>query len=550
MSLQPHPVEPVPPLTLRVATAAFPKGNLYLKMRDEFGTFYHDHHFANLFGLSGPAAIAPWRLALVTLMQFVEGLCDRDAADAVRARIDWKYALSLELEDSGFDFSVLSEFRTRLLKGQAEQQLFELMLEEFKHRGLLKARGRQRTDSTHVLAAIRVLNRLERVGETLRAALNSLAVVAPDWLRAQAQPEWFKRYSSRVDNYQLPKAEAARQALATTIGEDGYTLLAALENAGELGWLNQVPAVKTLREVWNQQYTTGPEPIKWREVKELGASGAQITSPYDIEARYANKRSIEWVGYKVHLTETCDEQTPHLITNVETTIATIPDDALPKPIHEALAKRALLPSEHFVDAGYTDAEVLASSQRDHQVKIIGPLALDPSWQARAGEGFDRANFVVDWEAESVRCPKGKRSLSWIPNTDKTKPGAVQVRFSRKDCSICEDRVRCTKSKIEPRLLLLLSREEYELVQKVRQEQTTAEFKATYGVRAGIEGTLSQGVRGFDLRHTRYIGLAKTHLQQLVSAAAINLVRVVAWLDGTPQAKTRISHFAALAQPAV
>ncbi len=193
MSMHPQPIAPVPEDTARVARAAFPKGNLYMKMRDELGTIYQDQQFAPLFPTRGQPAEAPWRLALVGVFQFIEGLSDRQAADAVRSRIDWKYALGLELTDPGFDFSVLSEFRARLISGGLEESLLDTMLVQFRQRGWLKERGSQRTDSTHVLAAVRVLNRLETVGETLRAALNALAAAAPDWLREQVEPEWLER---------------------------------------------------------------------------------------------------------------------------------------------------------------------------------------------------------------------------------------------------------------------------------------------------------------------------------------------------------------------
>src|SRR6516164_9458009 len=190
MSLKPEPISPVPAETARVAKAAFPKGSTFMRMRDELGILYTDETFASLFPADGQPALAPWRLALITIMQFVEGLSDRQAADAVRGRLDWKYALSLELEDSGFDFSVLSEFRSRLVEGHAEYLLFETMLTYFKQQGLVKAGGRQRTDATHVLAKVRALNRAVIVGETLRAALNSLAVVVPNWLHSFVPPEW------------------------------------------------------------------------------------------------------------------------------------------------------------------------------------------------------------------------------------------------------------------------------------------------------------------------------------------------------------------------
>ena len=193
MSLRPQAFEQVPAERARVARAAFPKGNPYFRRRDQFGTLLHAETFAKLFPGRGQPAEAPGRLALVTLLQFAEDLSDREAAEAVRNRLDWKYLLGRELTDPGFDASVLSEFRSRLLAGQAEQLLFETSLARFQAAGLIKRRGRQRTDSSPVLAAIHSLNRLECVGETLRHALNVLAVVAPDWLKAQVPVAWFER---------------------------------------------------------------------------------------------------------------------------------------------------------------------------------------------------------------------------------------------------------------------------------------------------------------------------------------------------------------------
>src|SRR5215472_8422187 len=195
MSLHPHIITPVPEETARVARAAFPKGHPYLTFRDALGTIFQDEDFLALFPAWGQPGLPPWRLALVTIMQFRENLADRQAAEAVRARIDWKYLLSLDLTDPGFDFSVLSEFRDRLLAGSSEELLLTKLLERCRVLGLLKARGQQRTDATHVLAAIRVLTRLELVAEMLRAALNDVARVAPAWLQARAPLEWYERYS-------------------------------------------------------------------------------------------------------------------------------------------------------------------------------------------------------------------------------------------------------------------------------------------------------------------------------------------------------------------
>lgn len=268
--------------------------------------------------MRGQPAEAPWRLALTTVRQFAEGVSDRQAAEAVRSRMDWKYAWGLELTDPGFHCSVLSDFRTRLITGGLEHTLLEALLTRFKARGLLKARGPQRTDSTHVRAAIRTLNRLETVGETLRAALNSLAVAVPDWLDAQVSPDWFDRYSTRLEDSRLPPGELKRKALGESIGADGHRLLAALYAPAAPAWLRELPAVETLRQVWVHQYYLIDDQVRWRAKEDLPPAGTRFDSPYDPQARYGHKRSTQWTGYKVHLTETCGADTPSLITHIAT----------------------------------------------------------------------------------------------------------------------------------------------------------------------------------------------------------------------------------------
>src|SRR5499426_732160 len=228
MSLRPQPLTPVPDQTARVAHAAFPKGNPYLTLRDTLGTIFQDDSFADLYAHDGQPGVAPWRLALVTILQFRETLADRQAAEAVRARIDWKYLLGLELTDSGFDFSVLSEFRDRLLAGEAAERLLEPLLVRCRAMGLLKARGQQRTDATHVLAAVRSLHRVELVAETLRAALNALATVAPAWLQGMAPLAWYERYGKRIEDTRLPQGQASRNAYGQMVGEDGFHFLEAM----------------------------------------------------------------------------------------------------------------------------------------------------------------------------------------------------------------------------------------------------------------------------------------------------------------------------------
>lgn len=298
MSLHPQAIGPVPEETARVARAAFRKGNLYVRIRDELGTIYEDQRFAALFSVTGQPAEAPWRLALISVFQFLEGLSDRQAADAVRSRIDWKYMLGLELTDAGFDFSVLSEFRTRLLAHEADHEVLDILVEQFKTRGWLKERGRQRTDSTHVLAAIRLLNRLECLGETMRAALNSLATVAPDWVRAHLEPEWFDRYSRRVEEYRLPKGETERKQYAEMIGADGSALLSAIYDETASIWLREIPAIQCLRQTWVHQYYAEEGRLRLRAKEDLPPTSLRHDSPYDPEAHYGNKRTTTWTGIK------------------------------------------------------------------------------------------------------------------------------------------------------------------------------------------------------------------------------------------------------------
>lgn len=551
MSLDPQTNYPLPEDTRRVAQAAFPKGNLYMKMRDELGEVYGDASFAELFPGRGQKAESPGRLAWVTVMQFSEGMSDRQAAEAVRARIDWKYVLGLELDDAGFNYSVLSEFRERLVAGQREQLLLDDLLTRLKELKLLKGRGQQRTDSTHILGAVRQLNRIEIVGETLRQALNELSEFAPEWVQAIARSEWFTRYGRRFEQMRLPKEQTERQALLVTIGEDGAFLLEAVQTAAQAKQLRELPGVEFLRRMWIQQY--------WTEVKEDGSAHLQVRnddnqppgalrlhSPYDADVRYSAKQERGWVGYKIHLSETSGKNEVHLITQVSTTLATESDMHALGKIHRTLEQKELLPTEHLVDAGYVDAESLVSSRRDFEVRLCSPVREKVSWQAKAGQGFDLASFQIDWEKQVAICPNGQTSAEWRSRQQGDRKPVIQVRFSLAVCRACTVRSQCTKATTAGRAIAFLPREQHEALQRVRQEQNSQPFWQKYAQRCGIEGTISQAVRSYELRFARYIGLAKTNLQMTATAAAINLHRLFDWWQHRPRAKTRTSPFAKLA----
>jgi transposase len=524
-----------------------------MQMRDTLGTIYSDEQFADLFPARGQPAEAPWRLALVTVFQFLERLPDRQAADAVRSRLDWKYALSLELTDPGFDHTVLSEFRSRLVSHGAEDRLLELMVQLFQERGWLKARGRARTDSTHVLAKVRALNRAELVGETLRAALNVLALVAPDWLQAHALPDWVDRYDRPTTEDLMPRKKAEQEALVDRIGQDGAALLSAIGSADAPGWLRAVPAVEVLRRVWIQNYVPTQHGVRWRTAQDgLPPSAAFLSSPYDTQAHYARKRTTTWVGYKAHLTETCDDETPHLIIHVETTPAPTADGVVTPLVHEALQRHHLLPATHLVDTGYLDAELLAASQDEYGVDLLGPVRPDVKWQSQAGEGFDAQSFVIDWDRHQAICPEGCSSISWTPAVDNRYTPVIKIKFSSTDCGRCSSQTQCIRShrKYARRSITVRPKDHYLALQTRRAFVRTHEYAAEYARRAGIEGTVSEGIRVHGMRRSRYIGLQRTHLAHVLTAAAINLVHVGAWINNTPRAHTRHSRFARLMEQAV
>lgn len=534
----------IPEETIRVARAAYPKGNLYMKMRDTLGILYQDESFAHIFPHNGRPAEAPWRLAFITVVQFIEGLPDRQAADAVRGRIDLKYALGLELTDAGFDFTILSNFRKRLVEREAEQVLLDAMLATFKEQGWLKQRQRQRTDSTHVLAKVRALNRLMCVGEAMRFALNSLAVVAGDWLLAHSELEWVDRYGHRIEEMHLPKSQGEREAVAELIGRDGSNLLADIFAADAPLFLREIPAVVTLRRIWLQNYAWADGQLHWRSNDTLPPGNQFINSPYDLDARYGKKRETRWTGYKVHLTETCEEDTPHFIIHVTTTAAATTDEAMTETIHAELQQCELTPKQHLLDSGYITAPILVSSQHQYGIEVIGPARADVKWQANTEGGIDASQFHIDWEHQQAICPTGQHSINWTPAIDDRKNEVIKIKFSTTDCGRCLRQGDCIRSekKYKRRTLTIRPQAQHEALQAARRRQKTPTFASLYALREGVEATISQGVRAFGLRRSRYIGQAKTHLQHLGIAAAINVVRVVAWLDGDDLAPTRVSTF--------
>src|SRR5713101_6178763 len=341
------------------------------------------------------------------------------------------------------------------------------------------------------------------------------------------------------------------------VGEDGFILLDAVAAADAPPTLRELAIMDTLRRTWDHHYerlpgapACGEHPtaprVRFKTKEELPRPAEEIQSPYDSEARYHHKRTTFWVGYTVHVSETCEPTTPHLLTHVHTTTAAVHEAMCTADIHQALVDKDVAPGEHWVDAAYIDAELLVRSQEDHGITLRGPARPNPTWQAKVAGAYTVADFFVDWEHQQVHCPQGRTSASWTERLDATGSPCIQVRFAQHDCGGCAARPLCTQAKHAARTLKLQPQAHFEALHAARAWYASEEGQEGYKRRAGIEGTLSQGVRAFGLRRTRYWGVAKTHLQHIAIAAAINIDRIVAWLDERPRAQTRISRFAALA----
>ena len=448
MSMQPAPW-PDPDPVVAAAIGAMYRARkteppLAVTVRDRLGEWLRDEEFAAAFGVRGRPGWSPSRLALVTVLQRAENLADRMAAEAVRTRLDWKYLLGLSLEDPGFDHSVLPEFRAKVAAAELEQVPLDALLERLASDGLVKAGGKQRTDSTHVIAAVAALSRLELAGESVRAAVESLAAAHPGWTAGVLHvSEWTRKYGTPVPGWHLPASKKKQDELAVTYARDGYALLRAVYDKGSPAWLAELPAVETLRKVLVQNYTLvicadGREVIKRREKTwQEGGDGlppgrSRIASPYDTDARWGAKRDESWLGYKLHVTETCDDAPPcgcagpgcggdcgaaafpNLVTHVATTSGAVTGMEMTGTVDDALAAKGLAPGRHYLDSGYMSAGRLVAEASRHGIALIGPLQADTSVQARAGQGYARADFTADYDAQRVTCPQGKTSSSWSP----------------------------------------------------------------------------------------------------------------------------------------
>jgi transposase len=499
MSIRPRLGVQVPELTARVARASNPAGTTAMWVRDRLDGLWTDEDFAGWYPRDGRPGLSPAQLATVSVLQFLLDLSDRDAAEAVRCRIDFKYALGLDLDDPGFHHSVLGDFRDRLLEDGRADRLLDLALAQLKEAGLVRGRTTQRTDSTHVLAAVRDLTRLELVTEAVRAALEELARTAGHALEGLVDDDWGRRYGRPA---RLGKNPTRPKTRMNEAGADARRLLEHLA-AVDPGLLPG-PQVEALRQVMVQNYHwDAAGRLRWRDDEGdsgLPPSAARIVSPYDLAARYSRRGQVtRWTGYLAHVTETCADDGPNVITDVATMPATSDDRQALAGIHARLQRRGLLPAEHLVDGGYTSLVHMERAGREHQVTLTGPLPGNRTRQHRTQEGYARDDFRIDYDRQEVTCPQGQVSRGWHGPYPTSGDGKRTVGFP--------------------------PRELYELQVRNRADQQDPAWHKRYAVRSGIEGTVCELARGHGMRHCRYRGQPKAHLQHVLTAIAVNIERL-------------------------
>jgi transposase len=504
----------------------------------------------------------------------MEKLSDRAAVQMVRTRIDWKYALHLPLNDRGLDASVLCEFRARLVGGKLERKIFDALLEKFKEQGLFKGRRQQRTDALQIVAAVRKLNRLELVMETMRLAIEELVEADVEWVKKNVPGEWIETYGEWTESERLvkesgPNGEAETERLLKETGRDGVQLLEQLEADGQARELRELKAIKRLEQVWRQQYRRvglkdseiALEMSTKQSRAEEGVGREIIATPHDVEARYSEKRGIGNTGYKLHLTEVAEEGVPALITDVEVVGAQEYDGGALEGIHERLKERGLLPEEHLVDKGYISGDAIAASQK-RGVKLLGPMwgangsqnnetnsassdvsvktkeEEDQKSGARGVNCLELEEFRFNFKQQEALCPKGIRSRHWVKTQRRDRGQAVVVIYwDKKQCLGCPLAPLSVHNHQRGRVVRLS--ENYRAIAQRRDEQRKPEFKQKYRRRAGIEASLSTLVRGYKGRRTPYRGRAKTRANFLRIATVMNLKRAVAWKQGSRPKRDRI-----------
>jgi transposase len=512
MSLQPKVRTKIPSDTAVLGRKLLARDNPYRLIGERLADLIQDEDFSSLYSPIGGPAISPSLLALVTIFQLMEKLPDRSAAAAVVMRIDWKYALHLPLDDPGFHFSNLQHFRQRLLDHQAEYLVFDQLLHRLVELGLVRQRGKQRTDSTHVLGLLAKLSRLEMVWETLRLSLRAIQVQDERWLERMVPESFLKTYLDRRSDYNLSTQQVAAELRQA--GADGVWWLQQLNHAP--GKWQELPEIQTLRTVWDQQFEWDEDNYRGPRTKLDGHD--LISTPHEPEAQFRQRRGRSWLGYMAQVSETAEAKgDPTFITDVAVTTAQSSDKQALPDIQTRLEKRDLAPQQQIADQNYISGTNLARSQQ-RGIELVGPIIAQPG-----PEGFKLDDFEIDLEKNQARCPAGKTSV--LAYVRRRSDDSIEHHFGfGKQCAMCGLRTECTTAK-KGRTVKYHQYHEY-VVQR-RLEMQTGAFQQIMKLRPPVEAAISQLAR-LGARRARYRGQRRVQLQWIFSAIAVNLRRLCRW----------------------
>ncbi len=484
---------------------------------------------------NGRVAIEPVLLLGVSLLQFLEAIPDRQAAEMLRYHAGWNLALNCQLGDEGFHPTTLVHFRQRLLEHDASALGFEAVLEALRDAGLVQRRSRQRLDSTQMFGRVSRMSRLDCVRESLRLALKEISERLPPI----EQPPWWlalwERYVDTQTDYRASMETLARKLVEA--GQDARRLLGWLAGPPQTQW-GQGKQTQLLARVFAEQFevVAGAQEVQPKAKEQLNSE--RVQNPHDPEATYASKgngqQRKEHVGYKVQVAETVSEAvlapgepTGNFLVGIVTHAARESDEqGACKMEAEQQAMGLEKPSVHYVDAAYISTEKLVQAAAEGR-ELIGPA---PQCANNNDNRFQSQDFQVRVEQRCATCPAGH------PNTQCSRlvenaTGRVSYRFEwdSATCAACSLRLKCIK--VEHKHRTLVVGQNHTILQERRQEQQTRQFKERMKHRNAIEGTQSELVRAHGLRHARYRGLAKTKLQNYFIGAACNVkrwLRRVAW----------------------
>lgn len=473
----------------------------------EISPLIKDSDFESMYKDGGRPPISPRLLVLVLLMQFLEGLSDRAAARNLKFRLDWKIAFGLAVDFASVHPSTLTYFRERLLTHEKTSLVFDRVLEHLKNVGLVKASGKQRIDSTHVIGAVRELTRIELLHETLR--MFCLDAGAFRFTMADSITSLYQHYTDPPSAFRKSaeeKKETIKQACYAM-----QTLITWTESSPLLQSLFAEPSFVTLKTVFAQNFTV-TSPDLPPELIAIATGKGHICNPHDPEAEYANKGKKGWLGYKVQVAETVTEGGANFITHIELEPATSFDGDCVQDVVSDLAVIGLAPSELYGDTHYNttdNIEVLGEGEIELKGEV--PLSTKPKADKDLG-------FTINLEEQKVICPQGVESKRFsLRATDH-----VRASFPKTACTICPRREVCQPNS---RGKVYEQRIQNKTLAERREKMQDPDYKKDLHHRNGIEGTLSGLVRGQKMRKSRYRGKGKNQLQTKMTGAAANIQRL-------------------------